>query len=66
MKQELFTDGSLAATELFDYNERFYDQKEFHDMLEAAGFVDIKVAKGYEEGDIGPHDTMVFTCRKPE
>ncbi len=65
VKQELFTDGKLVGTELFDYNERFYDREEFAELLAAAGFENITVSKGHEEGEIGPHDTIVFSCQKP-
>lgn len=66
LKQELFTDGVLVATEFFNYNERFYDLEEFQELLEAAGFEDIEASKGYEGGEIRPHDVMVFSGRKPK
>lgn len=64
-KYEKFLDGKIVETELFDYNERFYDRLEFEEMLRIAGFIDIKSSKGYDNTEPSPHDIIVFSCRKP-
>ena len=63
-KYELYVDESLVTTELFDYNERFYDAAEFEGMLHSAGFADIKATKAYKVTEPTEHDTIVFSCRK--
>jgi len=63
-KYERFADGKLVETELFDYNERLYDQPEFEDMVRAAGFREIQVTKAYDDTAPAGHDTFVVACRK--
>ena len=65
-KFELFQNGSLLATELFDYNERFYEKDEFEDLLRTTGFTDITTTKAYEDSEPTEYDSIVFSCRKPE
>ena len=56
--------GELTTTELFDYNERFYDTVEFEKMLLTAGFMDIQTTKAYGDTEPSEHDIVVFSCRK--
>ena len=63
-KQERFVASQLVETELFDYHERLYDQKEFEGMLQTAGFTHIKATIGYETTE--QQDILVFSCRKPD
>lgn len=68
-KYERFVDGTLVATELFDYHERFYDRGEFEKMLRSVGFPKIEVAevtRTYEGSEPNVHDRIVFSCRKSE
>jgi hypothetical protein len=62
-KYERYIDGKLTSTEVFDYNERFYDQAEFEEMLRRAGFADIQATKGYAGGEPQAHDIIVYSCR---
>jgi SAM-dependent methyltransferase len=62
-KYERYIGGKLISTEVFDYNERFYDQAEFEAMLRLAGFADIYVIKGYDNSEPQEHDIIVFSCR---
>ena len=63
-KQERFVVSQLVETELFDYHERLYDQKEFEVVLQTAGFTHIKATIGYETTE--QQDILVFSCRKPD
>ena len=65
-KFELFQNSELITTELFDYNERFYDKEEFEAMLTQAGFTNIKTTKAYEDTEPQAFDCIVFTCQKPK
>lgn len=65
-KKERYVDGQLVETEIFDYNERFYDRAEFVEMLREAGFVDIKAVKALtDDAEPMEQDWMVLSCRKP-
>lgn len=64
-KYERYVDGKLISTEVFDYNERFYDQAEFEEMLRRAGFAHIQATKGYDSGEPQAHDIIVYSCRMP-
>jgi SAM-dependent methyltransferase len=60
-KYEIFENGELITTELFDYHERFYDVDEFEVMLHKAGFTDIQTASAYDDSRRpAKHDTIVF------
>ena len=63
-KYEVYMNGELTTTELFDYNERFYDTVEFEKMLLTAGFMDIQTTKAYGDTEPSEHDIVVFSCRK--
>ena len=65
-KYEVYVNGELTTTELFDYNERFYDIVEFEEMLRNTGFMDIQTTKAYGDTEPSEHDIVVFSCRKPE
>lgn len=63
-KYERYVHGKLVEVETFDYNERFYSQAEFAEMLQLAGFVDITAVKAYDNAEPQEHDVLVYTCRK--
>ncbi len=63
-KYEVYINGELNTTELFEYNERFYDTVEFKEMLRTAGFMDIQTTKAYGDTEPSEHDIVVFSCRK--
>ena len=65
-RYEVYVNGELTTTELFDYNERFYDIVEFEEMLRTAGFMDIQTTKAYGDTEPSEHDIVVFSCRKPK
>ena len=65
VKQEKFVGDELVETEIFDYNERFFDRDEFQAMLVDAGFVNIEASKAYEAGEIEMHDGLVFSGERP-
>lgn len=56
--------GELNTTELFEYNERFYNIVEFKEMLRTAGFMNIQTTKAYGDTEPSEHDIVVFSCRK--
>jgi hypothetical protein len=58
-KFERYVQGSLIETEIFDYNERFYDRDEFMDMLAAAGFVNLTTMRAYDGAEPQEHDVIV-------
>jgi SAM-dependent methyltransferase len=65
-KYELFKDGSLIETELEDFAIRVYERDEFQNLLEAAGFVNIRATKAYEDAEPDEEDTtIVFEGWKP-
>jgi SAM-dependent methyltransferase len=61
---ERFHDGLLVETEQNEYIERFYERAELQMMLEAAGFIDIRVYKAFDMSDPGEQDRMVFLCTR--
>ncbi|MCI0405071.1 MAG: hypothetical protein L0209_03185, partial [candidate division Zixibacteria bacterium] len=61
-KYELFQNGRLVATELFDYYERFYELAEFEAMLQEAGFTHIQAVRAYDGSEPAEHDGIVFTA----
>lgn len=63
-KFERYVQGQLVETEIFDYNERFYERQEFLDMLTAAGFVNTRVMRAYDRGEPQQHDVIVYLCQK--
>jgi hypothetical protein len=64
-KFEKYVNGVLNETEIFDYHERFYDQAEFINMLQAANFAEIKVSKAHLGEGPGADDWLVYSCRRP-
>lgn len=64
-KKERFVDNVLAETEIFDYHERMYEERELREMLTKAGFSNIQITKAYEH-DVIPNekDGIVFSCQK--
>jgi hypothetical protein len=64
-KFERYVQGHLTETEIFDYNERFYDRDEFIQMLVVAGFVDISAVRSYDGAEPQEHDVIVYICQKP-
>lgn len=65
-KYELFKDGHLVEIELGDFVLRFYERDESQQLLEAAGFSNVKASKAYEDVEPDGEDTtIVFQCRKP-
>ena len=64
-RYELIRDGELLETEFEEFNLRFYDPAEFHELLDGSGFKAIKTQKAYafsapEETD----ESLVFECSK--
>ena len=63
-KYEVYIEGKLTETEIFDYNERFYEPAEFEAMLQSVGFVDIKTMPAWENTHTDQHAWTAFSCRK--
>lgn len=65
-RYELFKNGHLIETELEDFPAKYYEREEFQQLLEATGFVDIRVNKAYQDAEPGIEDrSIIFRCRKP-
>lgn len=63
-KYELYVDGKLVETEIFDYRERLFERAELEAMLIKAGFQDIIVTKPYENSEPVENGGLVFICHK--
>ena len=63
-KFERYVQGKLIETEIFDYNERFYERAEFIDMLKSAGFVNITTMRAYDRAEPQEHDVIVYSSQK--
>jgi SAM-dependent methyltransferase len=63
-KFERFVGGKLIETELFDYNERLYDQSTVEGMLRVAGITSLSVTKAYDDTTPSAQDSYVVTARK--
>jgi hypothetical protein len=63
-KFERYVQGQLIETEIFDYNERFYERQEFIDMLTTAGFANITTMRAYDGAQLQEHDVIVYSCQK--
>jgi SAM-dependent methyltransferase len=65
-RYELVKDGQLLASEYEDFTVRSYAAEEFRELLQQAGFVEIRILKPYadEPADDGD-DAFVFEARKP-
>jgi hypothetical protein len=62
-RYDLCKDGQLLETEFEDFNLRFYDLAEFHDLLVAAGFREIKTFKAYQYRTPDDQDeSVIFEC----
>jgi len=65
-RYELFKDGSLIETELEDFAIRVYERDEFQNLLEGAGFFNVRANKAYEDAEPDKEDTtIVFEGWKP-
>ncbi len=65
-RYDLCRGSELVETEFEDFNLRFYDQTEFHDLLVAAGFRDIKTFKAYQFRAPDDNDeSFIFECVRP-
>jgi SAM-dependent methyltransferase len=65
-RYDLCRDSELVKTEFEDFDLRFYDQAEFHDLLIAAGFRDIKTFKAYQFRAPDDNDeSLIFECVRP-
>jgi Methyltransferase domain len=65
-RYDLCLGSELLATEFEDFDLRFYDQTEFHDLLVAAGFRDIKTYKAYQFRPPDDNDeSFIFECVRP-
>ncbi|MFN8442411.1 MAG: methyltransferase domain-containing protein [Caldilineaceae bacterium] len=63
-RYERYENGQLRETEIFDYHERFYGRDEFESMLRDAGFDEIELLSGWEDGQPGRHKWLIFYGRK--
>lgn len=63
-KFERYEQGTLVETEIFDYNERFYEKQEFLEMLSIAGLVNTTSIRAYDGADPQAHDVIVFCAQK--
>jgi len=64
-KYELFKNGELIETELEEFKVRYFDIEEFRNMLNSAGFNNIKIFKQYE--NVKPplkEPIVIFECEK--
>jgi Methyltransferase domain len=65
-RYDLCQGSELLETEIEDFNLRFYDQAEFHDLLVAAGFRDIKIFKPYQfHAPDDSDESLIFECLRP-
>jgi SAM-dependent methyltransferase len=65
-RYELVKDAQLVATEIEDFNIRYYGDEEIRGMLREAGFTDICFYKLYADEPVAQGDAaMVAECRKP-
>jgi SAM-dependent methyltransferase len=65
-RYDLCQGSELVETEFEDFILRFYDQAEFHDLLVAAGFRDIKTFKAYQFRAPDDNDErVIFECVRP-
>jgi Methyltransferase domain len=65
-RYDLCRGSELMETEFEDFNLRFYDQAEFHDLLVAAGFRDIKTFKAYQFCAPDDNDeSLILECVRP-
>jgi Methyltransferase domain len=62
-RYDLCRGSELVETEFEDFNLRFYDQAEFHDLLVAAGFREIRTFKAYRFCAPDDNDeSLIFEC----
>jgi SAM-dependent methyltransferase len=65
-RYDLCQGSELVETEFEDLNIRVYDQTEFHELLAAAGFRDIKIFKAYQFRAPDDNDeSLIFECVRP-
>lgn len=65
-RYELVVDGRVVETEIEEFNLRAYEPQEFQALLLAAGFVDVKPLKAFEQRPPDAQDEgLVFECRRP-
>lgn len=65
-RYELFVDGRLVDTELEEYTIRFYEPDDFRQLLESAGFVDIRASRPYSDEEPREEDAeIIFECSRP-
>ena len=65
-RYELVIDGRVVETEMEEFNLRAYEPREFQNLLESAGFVDVKALKTFEQRAPDADDEgLVFECRSP-
>lgn len=65
-RYELVLEGRVVETEMEEFNLRAYEAPEFQALLEAAGFVEVKPLKAFEQRPPDADDEgLVFECRKP-
>ena len=66
MRYELFENGRLVDTELEDFAVRYYERDQLQRLLAAAGFVDIRTARSYDDTEPSDEDdTVVIDCIRP-
>lgn len=63
-KFERYLQGTLVETEIFDYNERFYDKQEFLELLSNAGLVSLTAVRAYDGAEPREHDVIVYCGQK--
>lgn len=65
-RYELVIEGRVVETEIEEFNLRAYEPQEFQVLLEAAGFVDVKPLKAFEQRAPDADDEgLVFECQRP-
>lgn len=64
-RYELIKDGQLVSSEYEDFELKFYEPQQFQNLLERAGFSEIRVHKAFAHAPPDDSDEgLVFECRK--
>lgn len=62
---QLFVDGKLVETELNNFPQRFYTVDEMRELVQRAGFVDVRIQKVFTEEEAHDSDAFVsVSCKR--
>jgi SAM-dependent methyltransferase len=65
-RYELVVEGRVVETEIEEFNLRYFQPSELQALVEAAGFVDVKALKTFEQQPPDSEDEgFVIECRRP-